>query len=170
MHDLQWGQTNWNISVWRRERFVARPCKDIGGLCPKKPKLVKGFGKVLIKAKRDTVSVISLCPILWLLVRAQDGVRGVNIIIPYAPRGLELLAHDHQVVNIFHLLGRKVFFCFCRATQDGKRVNPKSYHHTHRNSHHVRWYKYYCSNHFTVYIYMYVCVCVCMSHFIMCTP
>ena len=65
---------------------------------------------MLIKAKRDTVSVISLCPILWLLVRAQDGVRGVNIIIPYAPRGLELLAHDHQVVNIFHLLGRKDFF------------------------------------------------------------
>ena len=30
----------------------------------KSPKLTKGFGKVLIKAKEDAMSVISLCPIL----------------------------------------------------------------------------------------------------------
>ena len=32
--DFQWGQTNWNVGVWSRERFTAKPCKETRWLKP----------------------------------------------------------------------------------------------------------------------------------------
>ena len=31
-----------NIGVWSRERFIAGPCKEMGGSCPKKPEFMVG--------------------------------------------------------------------------------------------------------------------------------
>ena len=33
--DVQWGQTKWNVGVGSRERFIAGPCKEMGGFYPK---------------------------------------------------------------------------------------------------------------------------------------
>ena len=45
----QWGQINWNVGVWSRERFIARPNKENGWLMLKNPELLHGFGgKVFI--------------------------------------------------------------------------------------------------------------------------
>ena len=41
--DTQWGQTNWKVRVWSRERFITRPCKETGGSWPKSPELPEGF-------------------------------------------------------------------------------------------------------------------------------
>ena len=35
--NTQWVPTNRNVWVWSRERFIARPCKEMGGLWPQTP-------------------------------------------------------------------------------------------------------------------------------------
>ena len=40
-----------NFGVWSRERFIAGPCKEMGGSCPKSPNSSKGFSKALLKAR-----------------------------------------------------------------------------------------------------------------------
>ena len=32
-----------NVGVWNRERFIAGPCKEMGGSCLKNPKLPESF-------------------------------------------------------------------------------------------------------------------------------
>ena len=49
-----------------------------------------------------------------LMRKQQGGVTGVNFLSPQAPGSLGLCPHDHQVINIFYLVGG---FCFCKATQ-----------------------------------------------------
>lgn len=59
--DSQWGQTNWNIGVWRTERFIAGPCKEIGGLCP--PNIMNSTNqkcKAFLKARWER-GVLSCC-------------------------------------------------------------------------------------------------------------
>ena len=41
--DAQWGQTNWNVRVWSRERFIAGPRKEKGQLVLKKLELSNDF-------------------------------------------------------------------------------------------------------------------------------
>ena len=48
---VQWGQTNWIIRVWSRERFVTCPCKEIGDSCPSNPELSKGFQQSTFEGK-----------------------------------------------------------------------------------------------------------------------
>ena len=49
MPDARWGQTNQNVGVWSRERFISGPCKEIGWLMLKNPGLTRGFqGEVFI--------------------------------------------------------------------------------------------------------------------------
>ena len=40
-----------NIRVWSRERFIAGPCKEMGGLCPANPELLEGFQQSTFKGK-----------------------------------------------------------------------------------------------------------------------
>ena len=40
---IQWGQTNWNVRVWSRGRFVTGPWKEMGDSCLLNPELSKGF-------------------------------------------------------------------------------------------------------------------------------
>ena len=49
--DTQWGQTDQNVGVWCRERFISGPCKEMGGLWPKHPKLLKWFQQSIFKGK-----------------------------------------------------------------------------------------------------------------------
>ena len=43
---------NPNVGVWRRERFIAGPCKGTGGSCSKKPpSSQKGFNKAFCKSQ-----------------------------------------------------------------------------------------------------------------------
>ena len=35
--NAQRGHTHQNVRVWSRERFIAGPCKEMGGSCPEKP-------------------------------------------------------------------------------------------------------------------------------------
>lgn len=49
--NTQWGQTNQNVGVWSRERFIAVPCKENGWLVPQKdPKLPKQNCRGFLKA------------------------------------------------------------------------------------------------------------------------
>lgn len=47
----EWGQINWNIGVWNRERFVAGPSTKNGWLKLKNPELPDGLGWEILKAK-----------------------------------------------------------------------------------------------------------------------
>ena len=47
--DTQGGQTNQNVRVWNRERFIAGPCKETGASQALNP--LKGFSKVFLKAR-----------------------------------------------------------------------------------------------------------------------
>ena len=65
-----------NIGVWSREGFIAGPCREMGGSCPKVLHSLKGFSKALLKARwgRD---VFSCCKLL-----------GVGILCSYScPHG-----------------------------------------------------------------------------------
>ena len=47
--DAQWGQTNWKVGLWSRERFIAGPSKKNGWLVLKNPELPEGCqGEVFI--------------------------------------------------------------------------------------------------------------------------
>ena len=63
--NVQWGQINWVIEVWSRERFIAGPCKENWStLRPTKtPNSSKGFSKALLKARWGRV-VVSCCKLL----------------------------------------------------------------------------------------------------------
>ena len=63
--NIQWGQINWVIEVWSRERFIAGPCKkDWSTLChAKTPNSSKGFSKALLKARWGRV-MVSCCKLL----------------------------------------------------------------------------------------------------------
>ena len=41
--DAQWGQTNRNVGVWSRDRFIAGPSKENRWLVLKAPELPDGF-------------------------------------------------------------------------------------------------------------------------------
>ena len=46
----QWGQTNRNLVVWSRERFIAGPCKETGESAPPpQPQTSKGFQQSIFK-------------------------------------------------------------------------------------------------------------------------
>lgn len=40
---LKHSRPNWNLGVWSRERFVAGPCREMGGSCPPNLNSSKGF-------------------------------------------------------------------------------------------------------------------------------
>ena len=44
-------QTNQNISVWSRERFIAGPCKETGGSWPPDPRLSECFQQNIFKGQ-----------------------------------------------------------------------------------------------------------------------
>ena len=44
-------QTNQNVGVWSRERFIAGPGKEMDGLCPENPKLAAGFQQNVFKGQ-----------------------------------------------------------------------------------------------------------------------
>ena len=47
--DAHWGQANWNVRVWSRERFIEGPSKENRWLTLRRPKLPDGFlGKIFI--------------------------------------------------------------------------------------------------------------------------
>ena len=60
----QWGQTNQNIGVWRREVFVAGPYKETGGSCSKTPKTPKAFQQNIIKDQVKKGCVVGFCKLL----------------------------------------------------------------------------------------------------------
>ena len=41
--DVEWGPSKLNVSVWNRESFITDSYKDVGGPCPKNPKLLNVF-------------------------------------------------------------------------------------------------------------------------------
>ena len=51
----------WN--VWSRERFIAGPCKEMGGSCPKNPNSPKGFNKASLKVRWER-GLVSCCRLL----------------------------------------------------------------------------------------------------------
>ena len=65
MPDAQWGQANQYVRVWSRERFIARPGKEMGVLCPPGPELLHRFSKALLKA-RWWRGVVSCCKLLGI--------------------------------------------------------------------------------------------------------
>ena len=54
----------------------------------------------------------------WLMVRKQHGFTGVNIISSWAPGGLRLCTHSHQIVNIFKQLTWWEIFHILKTTQE----------------------------------------------------
>ena len=73
--NVQWGQINWNVRVWSREKFIARQCEETSGLSPEKPQVPQTFQQSSFKGQvREgshcwlvPSSLISLCPVLWLV-------------------------------------------------------------------------------------------------------
>ena len=62
--NAQWGQTNWNIRVWRKERFIVRPCHETGGLCPLNiPNYPNQTCKAFLKARWGR-GMVSYCKLL----------------------------------------------------------------------------------------------------------
>ena len=72
-------QTNWKVRVRNRERFIAEPCKEKGGWCPKRPEVPEGFQQSIFKSqvqKRGSQGLWSACAGFsdWLMVREQGDV------------------------------------------------------------------------------------------------
>ena len=60
--DAQWGQTNRNVGVCSRERFVAESCKETRWLMPyKASSFQKGFSKAFLKAWLGERGVCRVC-------------------------------------------------------------------------------------------------------------
>lgn len=108
--NTQWGQTNQNVRVWSRERFIAVPCKENGWLVPQKdPKLPKQNCRGFLKARWgrwEWQGKWSACAHFsdWLMVRVVS--QGLSLSVLKLP-GTWLLC-VHQVV-IFHLVGGFTF-------------------------------------------------------------
>ena len=87
----QCSQTNWNVWVWSRERFIAGPCKEVGGSGHRKTQSSQN-GKAFSKARwgREVVGyVMNSCTILWLgNGEVTRHCHRVNIISPLALGGI----------------------------------------------------------------------------------
>ena len=64
--DSQWSQTNQNIGVRSRERFIAGPCKENGGLCSKTLNSAMFWGERFWKA-RFVVKASGCVNCFWLI-------------------------------------------------------------------------------------------------------
>ena len=51
LHNAQWGQTKWNAGVGTRERFIAGPCKEMGGFNLRTSEPPKGFQQIAFKSQ-----------------------------------------------------------------------------------------------------------------------
>ena len=108
--NAQWGQTNWNVRVWSRERFIAGPYEETGGFCPKSPELPEVFGQTFLKARWgrwgrrlcDQLMHNSLTHWWW---GNRVVSQGFTLSVLRLQEAWGLCAHGHQVVNIFHLVG-----------------------------------------------------------------
>ena len=103
------GQTNQNISVWSRERFIAGPCKETGGSWPPDPKLSESFqqniskGQVREEGQRVCDQLMHSCLIGWWWCNKAVS-QGLTLSVLRLQVTWGLHAHSHQVVTVFHLV------------------------------------------------------------------
>ena len=100
--DAQWGQTNGNIWVWSRERFIVGQSKEYWWLTLKRPKLPNGYqGRANLEQR-----AAECLTFLWLVGGEVTGWRSrISIISPLGPASAEFTYCVQSQVSILYLGG-----------------------------------------------------------------